>query len=79
VIASGTTDDQRTVVAALAEIAEASSGLEPPALVVVGDVVDLAPLLDAAPPVALPFEATDAARDRELVLDSPALPLRARV
>jgi uroporphyrin-III C-methyltransferase len=58
VVASGTTDDQRTVIATLAEIAQASSKLDPPALVVVGDVVDLAPLLDVAPPVALPFEAT---------------------
>ena len=58
VIASGTTDNQRSVIATLAEIVEASSELDPPALVVVGDVVALAPLLDAATPAALPFEAT---------------------
>jgi uroporphyrin-III C-methyltransferase len=45
VIASGTTSTQRTVVAALAEIAEAAAELEPPALVVVGEVVSLAAML----------------------------------
>jgi len=58
VIASGTTDDQRTVTATLAGIAHASAELQPPALVVIGEVVALAPLLDARPPAALPFEAT---------------------
>jgi uroporphyrinogen III methyltransferase / synthase len=58
VIGGGTTPEQRTVVAPLAEIAEASARLDPPALVVVGDVVSLAERLDAAPPAALPFEAT---------------------
>ena len=58
VVASGTTDDQRTVTATLAGIADASAELEPPALVVIGDVVALAPLLDARTPAALPFEAT---------------------
>jgi uroporphyrin-III C-methyltransferase len=57
VVASGTRDEQRTVVATLAEIADASAELEPPALVVVGEVVGLAPLLDVAAPLALPFEA----------------------
>jgi uroporphyrin-III C-methyltransferase/precorrin-2 dehydrogenase/sirohydrochlorin ferrochelatase len=57
-IARGTTDHQQTVVAPLGEIAEAASELHPPALVVVGEVVGLAPLLDAMPPAALPFEAT---------------------
>ncbi|HSS73002.1 MAG TPA: uroporphyrinogen-III C-methyltransferase [Gaiellaceae bacterium] len=57
-IASGTTDDQRTVTATLAGIADASAELEPPALVVIGEVVALAPLLDARTPAALPFEAT---------------------
>ena len=42
VIASGTLPGQRSVFAPLAEIAEAASGLEPPALVVVGEVVSLA-------------------------------------
>jgi uroporphyrin-III C-methyltransferase len=58
VVASGTTDDQRTVTATLAQIADASAELEPPALVVIGGVVALAPLLDARAPAALPFEAT---------------------
>jgi uroporphyrinogen III methyltransferase / synthase len=58
VIGSGTTADQRTVVGPLAEIAEAAAEVEPPALVVIGEVVRLAGRLDAAPPVALPFEAT---------------------
>ena len=42
VVASGTLPEQRTVYATLAEIAEAASELEQPALVVVGDVVSLA-------------------------------------
>jgi uroporphyrin-III C-methyltransferase len=58
VIGSGTTADQRTVVATLEEIAEAAADVEPPALVVIGEVVRLAGSLDAALPVALPFEAT---------------------
>jgi len=58
VVASGTTDDQRTVTATLAGIADASAELEPPALVVIGEVVALAPLLDARAPAALRFEAT---------------------
>jgi uroporphyrin-III C-methyltransferase len=41
VISRGTRPEQRVVVAALAEIAEAASELEPPALVVVGEVVRL--------------------------------------
>jgi uroporphyrin-III C-methyltransferase len=58
VIASGTTDDQQAFVAPLAEIAEASAELEPPALVVVGEVVGLAPRLDAGRQLALLSEAT---------------------
>jgi len=42
VIAAGTTDEQRSVVAALSEIAAAAADLEPPALVVIGEVVTLA-------------------------------------
>jgi uroporphyrin-III C-methyltransferase len=42
VIASGTLPEQRTVVAPLGELADAAAGLEPPALVVVGEVVALA-------------------------------------
>jgi uroporphyrin-III C-methyltransferase len=42
VIASGTLPEQRTVVAPLSELADAAAGLEPPALVVVGEVVALA-------------------------------------
>jgi uroporphyrin-III C-methyltransferase len=41
VIANGTLPAQRTVVAPLAQIADAAGDLEPPALVVVGDVVAL--------------------------------------
>jgi uroporphyrin-III C-methyltransferase len=47
VISRGTRPDQRVVVAPLEEIAEAARELEPPALVVVGDVVRYASL-DAA-------------------------------
>ena len=42
VVSRGTTPEERSVVAPLAAIAEAATGLEPPALVVVGDVVGLA-------------------------------------
>ena len=42
VIASGTTCAQEVVTAPLERIAEAAAGLEPPALVVIGDVVSLA-------------------------------------
>jgi uroporphyrin-III C-methyltransferase len=45
VIASGTLPEQRVVVAALDRIAGAVADLDPPALVVIGDVVALAPLL----------------------------------
>jgi len=41
VIASATLPAQRSAVAPLARIAEASAGLEPPALVVIGEVVSL--------------------------------------
>jgi uroporphyrin-III C-methyltransferase len=47
VIASGTLPEQRVVVAPLAGIAEAAAELDPPALVVVGDVVSIAGLLAA--------------------------------
>jgi uroporphyrin-III C-methyltransferase len=47
VIASGTLPEQRVVVAPLAGIADAAADLEPPALVVVGDVVAVAGLLAA--------------------------------
>jgi uroporphyrin-III C-methyltransferase/precorrin-2 dehydrogenase/sirohydrochlorin ferrochelatase len=52
VIANGTLPAQRTVVAPLAQIADAAGDLEPPALVVVGDVVALAATLDALVSVA---------------------------
>jgi uroporphyrin-III C-methyltransferase len=52
VIASGTLPAQRTVVAPLAEIAEAAADLEPPALVVIGDVVSLAAALGRLAAVA---------------------------
>ena len=45
VIASGTTDEQSLVTATLAGIAGAANEVESPALVVIGDVVGLAPLL----------------------------------
>jgi uroporphyrin-III C-methyltransferase len=47
VIGSGTLPAQRTVVAPLAEIADAAADVEPPALVVVGEVVSLAATLSA--------------------------------
>jgi uroporphyrinogen III methyltransferase/synthase len=51
VVASGTMPEQRTVVAPLAEIAGAARSLDPPALVVVGDVVALAGRLAAHDPL----------------------------
>jgi uroporphyrin-III C-methyltransferase/precorrin-2 dehydrogenase/sirohydrochlorin ferrochelatase len=47
VVADGTTSDERTVVADLATIASAvrESGMEPPAVVVIGEVVALRPLI----------------------------------
>jgi uroporphyrin-III C-methyltransferase len=51
VVASGTTPEQQTVVAPLGEIAAAARSLEPPALVVVGEVVELARKLAAREPV----------------------------
>jgi siroheme synthase len=45
VVASGTLPEQQIVVSRLSLIAEAADELEPPALVVIGDVVDLAGLL----------------------------------
>jgi uroporphyrin-III C-methyltransferase len=45
VIANGTLPAQRTVVAPLGGIAEAAADVEPPALIVVGDVVSLAKAL----------------------------------
>ena len=49
VVASGTTPEQHTVTATLAEIAGAAAEVESPALVVIGDVVSLAPVLGARP------------------------------
>ncbi len=45
VIASGTHPEQRVVVAPLARIAEAAEDIDPPALVVIGEVVSLAETL----------------------------------
>jgi uroporphyrin-III C-methyltransferase len=45
VIVRGTTPEQETVLAPLAELPDAAAELEPPALVVVGAVAALAPLL----------------------------------
>jgi siroheme synthase len=47
VVARGTTPDQRVVVAPLDGIARAAASLDPPALVIVGDVVALAGRLAA--------------------------------
>jgi uroporphyrin-III C-methyltransferase len=49
VVASGTTNAQEVATAALERIAEAAAGLQSPALLVVGDVVGLAPLLASSP------------------------------
>jgi uroporphyrin-III C-methyltransferase len=51
VISSGTTDAQELAAAPLAEIAEAAAGLEPPALVVVGEVVALSERLRRQAPL----------------------------
>jgi siroheme synthase len=45
VVAGGTTAGERVVIAPLDQIAAAAAGLEPPALVVIGDVVALAGVL----------------------------------
>ena len=47
VVASGSMPDQQTVFAPLSEIAGAAASLDPPALVVIGDVVALASRLEA--------------------------------
>ena len=52
VIASGTLPEQRVVVAPLHRIADAAEDVEPPALVVIGDVVAIRELLRALPQVA---------------------------
>jgi len=51
IIASGTTADQRTVVAPLVDIAAAAGSLDAPAIIVVGDVVALAGRLAPHKPV----------------------------
>jgi uroporphyrin-III C-methyltransferase len=51
VIASGTTAEQQSVTAPLAEIADAAAGLEAPALVVIGEVVRLAAELRPTAPL----------------------------
>lgn len=43
VIESGTTGQQRTVVGTLVDVAERAKGLEPPATIVIGEVVSLRP------------------------------------
>ena len=53
VIANGTRREQRVAVAPLAEIAHAAASFDPPALVVVGDVVSLAARLAPHEPVAV--------------------------
>jgi siroheme synthase len=49
-IAAGTTPDQQTVTAPLAELADAARGLESPVLIVVGEVVALREPLAALRP-----------------------------
>jgi uroporphyrin-III C-methyltransferase len=51
VIAAGTTGEQETAFAPLAELAETAADLDPPALVVLGDVVTLAERLRHAAPL----------------------------
>jgi uroporphyrin-III C-methyltransferase len=51
VIASGTTGDQEAIFAPLSELADAAEEIDPPALVVVGDVVRLAGRLRHAEPL----------------------------
>ena len=46
VIRMGTTDEQESVLGSLADIVEKSAAIEPPALIIVGDVVSLADKLD---------------------------------
>ena len=53
VIERGTLPDQRVVVAPLANIGRAAAALDPPALVVVGDVVALAARLAAHEPMGI--------------------------
>ena len=55
-IASGTTGEQETVFAPLAALAEAAVRLEPPALVVIGEVVALADRLKARAPLLVAAE-----------------------
>jgi uroporphyrin-III C-methyltransferase len=52
VISRGTLPGQRVVAAPLGSIADAAAGLEPPALVVVGEVVGLASILAGAEPAS---------------------------
>jgi uroporphyrin-III C-methyltransferase len=51
VIASGTTGEQETIVATLDTVADTAAGLDPPALVVIGEVVTLAERLRTAAPL----------------------------
>jgi uroporphyrin-III C-methyltransferase len=53
VVSRGTCPDQESVTAPLAQIADASAGLETPALLVVGDVVGVAAQLTAEPAFAV--------------------------
>jgi siroheme synthase len=45
VISAGSTPAQQAVTVRLADVAEEARGLQPPALVVIGHVVELAPVL----------------------------------
>jgi uroporphyrin-III C-methyltransferase len=53
VVSRGTLPDQESVAAPLARIADAAAGLATPALLVVGEVVEVAELLTARPAVSL--------------------------
>jgi uroporphyrin-III C-methyltransferase len=53
VVSRGTLPDQESVTAPLARIADAAAGLATPALLVVGEVVEVAELLTARPAVSL--------------------------
>ena len=65
VICSGTTGEQESVVATLADIVEQSVLIEPPALIVVGDVVTLAHKLQWFFPKAEPQPRYDSEHARE--------------
>jgi uroporphyrin-III C-methyltransferase len=70
-IASATLPEERVVVAPLAEVAAAASELEPPVLVVVGEVVSLAQALSSA-------RVSDACQSRPSASNRPTASRRSR-